>query len=182
MRHPFNYLSLLSLPALAALIYFPTGDADFLGFLGFLVFLRYLWVNPDELFLLTLRRRPPAPSWLSACSWLRCCSSFTSWSPLQPHAPGPGPQLRPLPDLLLPVPHLAGVEGKQGLRMSLRTKIRELRLRDRLSQEELAQRVGVRRETIGHLENGHYNPSLKLAMDIAHVFGCTVEDIFSFED
>ena len=64
--------------------------------------------------------------------------------------------------------------------MSLRTKIRELRLRDRLSQEELAQRV--RRETIGHLENGHYNPSLKLAMDIAHVFGCTVEDIFSFED
>ena len=56
MRHPFNYLSLLSLPALAALIYFPTGDADFLGFLGFLVFLRYLWVNPDELFLLTLRR------------------------------------------------------------------------------------------------------------------------------
>ena len=45
--------------------------------------------------------------------------------------------------------------------MSLRTKIRELRLRDRLSQEELAQRVGVRRETIGHLENGHYNPSLK---------------------
>ena len=60
--------------------------------------------------------------------------------------------------------------------------IRKLRLRDRLSQEELAQRVGVRRETIGHLENGHYNPSLKLAMDIAHVFGCTVEDIFSFED
>ena len=60
--------------------------------------------------------------------------------------------------------------------MSLRTKIRELRLRDRLSQEELAQRVGVRRE------NGHYNPSLKLAMDIAHVFGCTVEDIFFFED
>ena len=66
--------------------------------------------------------------------------------------------------------------------MSLRTKIRELRLRDRLSQEELAQRVGVRRETIGNLENGKYNPSLKLAMDIAHVFGCTVEDIFSFED
>mgnify|MGYP000370400513 CR=1 FL=1 len=48
--------------------------------------------------------------------------------------------------------------------------------------QELAQRVGVRRETIGHLENGHYNPSLKLAMDIAHVFGCTVEDIFFFED
>lgn len=66
--------------------------------------------------------------------------------------------------------------------MSLHTKIRELRLRDRLSQEELAQRVGVRRETIGHLENGHYNPSLKLAMDIAKVFHTTVEDIFVFTE
>lgn len=66
--------------------------------------------------------------------------------------------------------------------MSLHTKIRELRLRDRLSQEELAQRVGVRRETIGHLENGHYNPSLKLAMDIAKVFDRTVEEVFSFQE
>ncbi len=66
--------------------------------------------------------------------------------------------------------------------MSLKTRIRELRARDRLSQEELAQKVGVRRETIGNLENGRYNPSLKLAMDIARVFGCPVEDIFSFSD
>ena len=66
--------------------------------------------------------------------------------------------------------------------MKLKTRIRELRARDRLSQEELAQRVGVRRETIGNLENGRYNPSLKLAMDIALVFGATVEDIFTFEE
>ena len=65
--------------------------------------------------------------------------------------------------------------------MKLKTRIQELRARDRLSQEELAQKVGVRRETIGNLENGRYNPSLKLAMDIAHVFGCTVEEIFTFE-
>ncbi len=64
--------------------------------------------------------------------------------------------------------------------MSLTTRIREYRIRDRMSQEELAQRVGVRRETIGNLENGKYNPSLKLAMDIAQVFGCTVEDLFFF--
>ena len=64
--------------------------------------------------------------------------------------------------------------------MSLTTHIREYRIRDRMSQEELAQRVGVRRETIGNLENGKYNPSLKLAMDIAQVFGCTVEDLFFF--
>ena len=63
----------------------------------------------------------------------------------------------------------------------LHTRIRELRARDRISQEELAQKVGVRRETIGNLENGRYNPSLKLAMDIAKVFGCKVEDIFRFE-
>ena len=66
--------------------------------------------------------------------------------------------------------------------MKLKTRIRELRARDRLSQEELAQQVGVRRETIGNLENGRYNPSLKLAMDIAQVFGTTVEDIFTFEE
>ena len=66
--------------------------------------------------------------------------------------------------------------------MSLQTRIRELRARDRLSQEELAQKVGVRRETIGNLENGRYNPSLKLAMDIARVFGCPVEEVFTFTD
>ena len=66
--------------------------------------------------------------------------------------------------------------------MSLTTRIRAYRLRDRISQEELAQKVGVRRETIGNLENGKYNPSLKLAMDIARVFGCRVEELFTFSD
>ena len=66
--------------------------------------------------------------------------------------------------------------------MKLKTRIRELRARDRLSQEELAQKVGVRRETIGNLENGRYNPSLKLAMDIAKVFDRTVEEVFSFQE
>ena len=56
MKHPFNYLGLLALPALAALLYFPSGNTDFIGFLGFAYFIRYFWVNPDELFLLTLRR------------------------------------------------------------------------------------------------------------------------------
>ena len=64
----------------------------------------------------------------------------------------------------------------------LKTRIKELRARDGLKQEELARLVGVRRETIGNLEKGRYNPSLRLAMDIARVFGCTVEDIFTFQD
>ena len=64
----------------------------------------------------------------------------------------------------------------------LETKIRELRAARGMDQAQLAQLVGVRRETIGRLEKGLYNPSLKLAMDIAHVFGLTVEEVFTFRD
>ena len=64
---------------------------------------------------------------------------------------------------------------------TLTTRIREYREAARMTQTELAARVGVRRETIVHLENGRYNPSLKLAMDIAKVFGTTVEELFAFE-
>ena len=51
-----------------------------------------------------------------------------------------------------------------------------------MKQGDLADLVGVRRETIIRLEKGQYNPSLKLAMDIAKVFGTTVEELFSYED
>ena len=64
----------------------------------------------------------------------------------------------------------------------LKTKMYEFRKAMNLQQAELAEIVGVRRETIGKLENGKYNPSLKLAMDIAKVFGKTVEEVFIFED
>ena len=64
----------------------------------------------------------------------------------------------------------------------LKTKMLELRKEMNLQQAELAEMVGVRRETIGKLENGRYNPSLKLAMDIAKVFGKTVEEVFIFEE
>jgi putative transcriptional regulator len=64
----------------------------------------------------------------------------------------------------------------------LKTRLHELRKEHNMQQAELAKLVGVRRETIGNLENGRYNPSLKLAMDIAKVFDTTVENIFTFED
>lgn len=64
----------------------------------------------------------------------------------------------------------------------LKTRIHELRKEHNMQQAELAKLVDVRRETIGNLENGKYNPSLKLAMDIAKIFDTTVEDIFTFED
>lgn len=62
------------------------------------------------------------------------------------------------------------------------TKIKEYRAKFNLKQGELAEMVNVRRETIIRLEKGTYNPSLKLAMDIAKVFNTTVEDIFKFTD
>ena len=64
----------------------------------------------------------------------------------------------------------------------LETRIKALRQERGMDQSQLAQLVGVRRETIGRLEKGLYNPSLKLAMDIAHVFGLTVEEVFAFRD
>jgi len=64
----------------------------------------------------------------------------------------------------------------------LKTRLKEYRARYDLKQEDLADLVGVRRETIGNLENGRYNPSLKLAMDIAQVLQATVEELFRFEE
>ncbi|HLV08959.1 MAG TPA: helix-turn-helix transcriptional regulator [Halanaerobiales bacterium] len=64
--------------------------------------------------------------------------------------------------------------------MELDTRIKEYRAKFNMNQEDLAKLVGVRRETIGHLERGKYNPSLKLALDIAKVFNTTVEEMFEF--
>lgn len=49
-----------------------------------------------------------------------------------------------------------------------------------MNQQTLAKLVGVRRETIGHLERGNYNPSLKLAWDIAKIFNVSIENIFEY--
>ena len=64
----------------------------------------------------------------------------------------------------------------------LKTKLKEYRAKYDMKQGDLAEIVDVRRETIIRLEKGLYNPSLKLAMDIAQVFGTTVEELFSFTD
>lgn len=64
----------------------------------------------------------------------------------------------------------------------MKTSIKEHREKVSMKQSELAKLVGVRRETIVHLENGKYNPSLKLAMDIANIFDTKVENMFEFID
>ena len=66
--------------------------------------------------------------------------------------------------------------------MSFRTRIKELRARYDLTQDDLARVVGVRRETILYLEKGKYNPSLKLAYDVAKALKTTIDDLFIFED
>lgn len=63
----------------------------------------------------------------------------------------------------------------------MKTRIKEFRARHNMTQEDLAESVGVRRETIVFLEKGKYNPSLKLAHDIAKTLGARIEEIFIFD-
>ena len=66
--------------------------------------------------------------------------------------------------------------------MPFRTRIKELRARYDLTQDDLAKKVGVRRETILYLEKGKYNPSLNLAHKIAKVLKTTMDELFIFEE
>ncbi|HGN6580492.1 transcriptional regulator [Bacillus cereus] len=66
--------------------------------------------------------------------------------------------------------------------MAFVTRIKEYRAKLNMTQEDLAKSVGVRRETISHLEKGKYNPSLQHAHDIAKALHSTIDEIFIFED
>lgn len=66
--------------------------------------------------------------------------------------------------------------------LRMKTRIKELRARYDLTQEDLAKKIGVRRETILFIEKGKYNPSLKLAHDIAKALQTTVDELFIFEE
>lgn len=64
----------------------------------------------------------------------------------------------------------------------IKNRIKEYRAKHDMKQEDLAKLVGVRRETIGNLEKGKYNPSLFLAWNIAKVFNVSIEEIFTVEE
>ena len=64
----------------------------------------------------------------------------------------------------------------------IKNRIKEYRAKHDMTQEQLARLVDVRRETIGNLESGRYNPSLVLECNIAKVFGVPIEEIFTVED
>jgi putative transcriptional regulator len=63
----------------------------------------------------------------------------------------------------------------------VQTRIKEYRTRVSLTQEDLAKKVGVRRETIVFLEQGKYNPSIKLAHDVAQALHAKIDNLFIFE-
>lgn len=64
----------------------------------------------------------------------------------------------------------------------MKTKIKEFRAKLNLTQNDLAEKVGIRRETVVFLEKGKYNPSLKLAHDVSVALETTIEELFVFED
>ena len=65
---------------------------------------------------------------------------------------------------------------------TINTRIKELRARYNLTQDELADKVGVTRQTMLYLEKGKYNPSLVLAYKVAKVLNSTIEEVFTIED
>ena len=64
----------------------------------------------------------------------------------------------------------------------MKNRIEEIRKARGINQEELAKVIGVSRQTISSLENGRYNPSLKLAHKLSKYFGMTIEEVFIFEE
>ncbi|NQT08201.1 helix-turn-helix transcriptional regulator [Candidatus Bathyarchaeota archaeon] len=71
---------------------------------------------------------------------------------------------------------------KRGLPVTFRTRIKEFRARYDMTQDDLARKVGVRRETISFLERGRYNPSLKLAHEVSIALNTSIDELFIFDD
>jgi putative transcriptional regulator len=66
--------------------------------------------------------------------------------------------------------------------VKIKSHIKELRARYDFTQDQLAEMVDARRETIGHIEHNQYNPSLILAYKISRALKSNIEDVFSFEE
>ena len=64
----------------------------------------------------------------------------------------------------------------------IKNRITDLRKENKITQQELAEKLMVSRQTIISLENGKYNPSIMLAYKVAKCFGLNIEDVFIFEE
>jgi putative transcriptional regulator len=78
--------------------------------------------------------------------------------------------------------NICKVNFTSGGRISMKNKLEELRKKAGITQEMLADRLEVSRQTIGSLESGRYNPSIQLAFKIARFFGVTIEEVFIYEE
>lgn len=66
--------------------------------------------------------------------------------------------------------------------MVLKNKLEQIRKQHGITQEQLARKLEVSRQTIGSLENGRYNPSILLAFKISKLFNISIEEIFIYEE
>ncbi|MGC9364615.1 MAG: helix-turn-helix transcriptional regulator [Fidelibacterota bacterium] len=67
--------------------------------------------------------------------------------------------------------------------MNLKNNLKRFRFdHEQITQEKLAEELGVSRQTVHAIENGKFNPSVKLALKMAQLFGCQVEDLFFLEE
>ena len=66
--------------------------------------------------------------------------------------------------------------------IALKNKLEEIRKQHGITQEDLAEKLEVSRQTIGSLENGRYNPSILLAFKISRLFKVSIEEIFIYEE
>ena len=157
------------------------GEPLFYPFFAFLVFFEYFWVTPDEMFLDTMKKCAATAFFCNlfltaaatlALSYLRRSGNPLAARPLALASPSP---CSPSPPALRRRRRGSGDE-------MIKNRIKEYRAIFDMKQEELARLVGVRRETIGNLEKGRYNPSLALAWRIAQVFKVPIEDVFTVED
>ncbi len=178
-----RWYGLIGLLSLLGFVGVFTGERYFLGFFAFAVDFQYFFTRADE-------NAGGTDSPLGRTGLFRGHGSDGGGDAA---APGPWrrddggavPQQRAglgggsggIRPLQLPV-RLPGMVERAGM---ITNRIKEHRARFDLKQEELARRVGVRRETIGNLEKGRYNPSLVLAWNIAKVFGVPIEEIFTVE-
>lgn len=177
----YGMLGFLSLLGFAGVF---TEARGFLGFFAFAVDFQYFFLKSDEMLEAQLAR---SASRAFVVGMLMMAAAVLGTLTLGGFTPPAGTPYRLhgwlgcLCGGLRPDRRLVRLPGELGAGAVIRNRMKEHRARLGLKQEELAKLVGVRRETIGNLEKGRYNPSLVLAWNIAKVFGVPIEEVFTVE-
>ena len=173
----YGMLGFLSLLGFAGVF---TEARGFLGFFAFAVDFQYFFLKSDEMLEAQLARsasRAFVVGMLMMAAAVLGTLTLGGFTPQRALLTG----CTVVCGGLRPDRRLVRLPGELGAGAVIRNRMKEHRARLGLKQEELAKLVGVRRETIGNLEKGRYNPSLVLAWNIAKVFGVPIEEVFTVE-